>query len=114
MTAAPFDYRFKFKDLARALTAMAALRAAGILGTSAIPLNMLGDPRDSSGNTTADEAQIAWLGRRGTGDGGSDPASWYIHIRSEVDPASLPFSPVDYGLTPSDPAESAAVLGVWA
>jgi hypothetical protein len=50
-----------------------------------------------------------------------DPAIMYLHIRSPVSQAqsaalqaSLGLHPADYGITPSDPTVSAAVLGVWA
>lgn len=123
------DYTFKFSDLTKALQAFAALRTAGILGQGDVPENMLGDPRDSTGAAVArDSGTVAWVGRKGiaaasyTDESGQtvnvpargDPTLWYIAIRSTVTPDKIPFDPATYGLEVCDPAESAAVLGVWA
>lgn len=123
-----FDYRFKFSDLPRALEALAALRAAGIMGHETIPQNMLGEPRDSSGANTTDEASVAWVGRMGipatsyVDENGQtvdvpavgDPTMYYVAIRSSVPPSKVPVDPASYGLETCSAAESAAVLGVWA
>jgi len=123
-----FDYRFRFTDLARALGAIAALRTAGILSAGELPANMLGTQRDAAGKWTADSDKVAFCGEHGrpggtfiddNGDPQSfeavgDPAYWYIHVRSVVDPRTIPFDPASFGLEVSDPAESASVLGVWA
>ena len=45
------------------------------------------------------------------GDG--DPALWYVAVRTTVPPSAVPFDPTTLGLTPVDPATSAAVLGTW-
>jgi len=126
--SAEFDYRFKFPlaSLSQALTAIAALRQFGLIGTGDIPQNMLGDARAADGSvvTTAP----AFLGRTGTAatsytdpngqtvtvPAKGDPGYWYVAIRAPVDPATLPINPANYGLLPCSADESAAVLGVWA
>jgi hypothetical protein len=105
------DYRFHFPtpDLARAVGAFSALRTAGLLGAGDLPDNMLGAPiTDGGGNEVA-------RGRSGSAPD-SDPTQTYIHIRARVTPAQLAavgFDPTAYGLTVTDPATSASVLGVW-
>lgn len=123
-----FDYRFKFADLSRALLGFAPLRVAGILPLDGIPQNMLGDPRDATGAYTTDPEKIAWIGRKGTAASSytdengqtvnvpavGDPTLFYVAIRSDVPPDKIGVDPADFGLEVCDPAESAAVLGVWA
>jgi hypothetical protein len=140
-----YDYRLMFpiSGLAQALQFLAGVRAAGFMGGSgALPDNMLGDPRDSSGNiVTAVDANGALIGHAFTGRPGipassytdpnsgetvnvpaaGDPTMMYMHLRSPVSQAQsaalqaqLNLSPAGYGITPSDPVVSAAVLGVWA
>jgi hypothetical protein len=125
-----FDYRFKFTDLTKALGAMQELRTVGILSATGLPENMLGDARDATGNVVdRGDPEAAFAGRKGraaftytddmtqqsvTVPACGDPDSWYIHIRATVSPSDLTFDPTTYGLVPSDPDESAAVLGVWA
>lgn len=130
------DYRYTFPAtqaaLTEALQGFAALQAAGLLGKGDIPSNMLGTPRDSSGNPTADPKQIAWRGDPGraatsytdptTGQtvnvpAAGDPSLYYVAIRAETTPtqiAAAGIDPATYGLTVCDAATSAAVLGVWA
>jgi hypothetical protein len=126
------DYRFKFPlaSLGTALQALAALRAANIIMDGNLPANMLGDPRDNSGNNvTADDNTLTFFGRTGqpaityidpdtqqqiTQPAIGDPNYWYVAIRSTTTPSEIPFDPTVYGLIPCDPDESAAVLGVWA
>jgi hypothetical protein len=140
-----YDYRLMFPvaGLAQALTFLAAVRTAGFMGgTGALPDNMLGDPRDASGNiVTARDDTGALVGHAFTGRPGGaafsytdpttgvtvnvpaagDPTMMYVAIRSPVSPAqsaalqaSLGLNPATYGITPSDPTVSGAVLGVWA
>jgi hypothetical protein len=122
-----FDYNFRFPiaGLPLALTAMLGLQAYGLLDAGDIPPNMLGDPRDQDGNIVA--SAPAFVGRPGTAASSyvdmngttvtipakGDLGFYYIAIRAMVDPTTLPFDPTVFGLTPSDPDESAAVLGVW-
>jgi hypothetical protein len=125
-----YDYLFDFPatGLSDALQALAALRQAGILD-SQLPQNMLGDPRDANGNVVdRSNPDAMFVGRPGTaatnytdlnGDtvnvpAVGDPTRFYIAIRSTVAPDQIPFNPATYGLTVTDPATSAAVLGVWA
>jgi hypothetical protein len=141
-----YDYRLMFPvaGLAQALTFLAAVRTAGFMGgTGALPDNMLGDPRDASGNivTATDPLTGALIGHVFTGRPGiaafsytdpisgavvnvpaaGDPTMIYVAIRSPVSPAqsaalqaSLGLNPATYGIMPSDPTVSGAVLGVWA
>lgn len=118
-----FDYRYHFPltGVALAADAFTAWCAGGLLAADAPPDNMLGEPILLNGT------QIA-CGRAGrpavaftdadTGAAITIPAAGdadfiYIHLRSEL---ALPagFAPAAYGLVATDPAESAAVLGVWA
>lgn len=129
------DYLFKFPKtgLATALQGFVALRSAGLLGGSAsMPDNMLGTLRDVQGNPVSDPATAAWRGDPGTAASSytdpdtnqqvnvparGDPTQFYVAIRATDTPeavAAAGINPADYGLTVCDPAESAAVLGVWA
>lgn len=103
-----YDYRFRFPvaGIAQALTGFAALRQVGLLPAEGLPANMLGEPLDATGAPT-DAEDAAFVGRR-SGD------HFHVHIRSRVDPATLPVSPATFGLEPVTEADSAAVLGVWA
>jgi hypothetical protein len=129
MTAPYYDYLFKFPlaSLTTALEALTALRSANIIVDGDIPTNMLGDPRDASGNVvTSGPAFVGRLGIAATSyidpstqqsvavSARGDPDYWYVAIRSDVDPSSIPFDPSSYGLQTCDPTENAAVLGVWA
>jgi hypothetical protein len=125
-----YDYRFQtpVANLPVALSLIDALRASGDLTTQRFTDNMLGDPIfegvDSDGNpkmicrgspgrasfTYTDPMTSATV----TVPSSGDPATMYFAIRARVPPGSLPFAPATYGLSPSDPAVSAAVLGVWA
>lgn len=121
------DYQFKFSNLVQGLAGIQALGAAGLFDVNALPQNALGSPRDNTGALVADPTTATWVGGQGmpassytdsdtqqvvqvpaTGDG----SSFYIGIRSEV--ATIAFDPSAYGMTVSDPMESASVLGVWA
>lgn len=107
-----YDYRFKFliTQIALALLAMEQLRLSKILPLDRLPENMLGDWRDSTGAIVTQDA--TWIGRQGvTGKG--DPLYYYVAIRSDVPPTAITFNPATYGLLVCDPAENAAVLGVW-
>lgn len=123
------DYRFRFAvgDLATALQALDALRAAGTIADGSLPDNMLGDPMDASGGAVSRDV-AAWFGRQGTAavtfpdpaGGGDitvpqkgDPGSFYVHIRSIVAPGDLGLNPAEFGLVPISAEESAVVLGVW-
>jgi len=131
------DYRYNFptSGLALALDGMAALRTELGLDDTALPANALGDRRDASGAVVVTPLVGAlpvivdaavWVGRPGSaatsfeGPDGKvveipakgDPARYYMHIRT--DQTAPGFDPAAYGMTPTDPAESAAVLGVWA
>ena len=125
-----YDYHLKFlvTALPTALTALQALRTAGVMAGETIPENMLGNLRGADGNVVADPAQAVWRGDPGLAaltyiDPGShqqvtvpargDPAYYYIAIRSSVAPDQLPFDPSSYGFIAVSPDESAAVLGVW-
>jgi hypothetical protein len=132
------DYLWTFPrtGLDKALTGLTALRIELGLPSGTLPGNALGDPRDASGAVVtplpADDLAkpapdpTAWIGRPGSAassyedmDGKTidvpargDPSKYYMHIRTGQDVEK--FDPSQYGLMPSDPAESAAVLGVWA
>ena len=113
------DYRFKVPALADAAAALAALQAAGLVSPGDAPVNMLGCPvvvtvggldvtiRAARGRPARDTVV-------GTLPAAGDPAFWYLAVRTEVPPGDVPFDPTTLGLVPCDPAESAAVLGVWA
>lgn len=120
--ATDFLYKFPVSDLPQALTALAALDAAGLH-----PDNMLGDPRSASGAVVLDLKQAVWRGGQGqaaytyTDLSGAtvsvpaqgDPSYFYIAARADLDPTLLPFDLGAYGLVQTAPAESASVLGVW-
>lgn len=124
-----FDYRLKFPvvGLPTALSALAALKASGVMVGEDVPQNMLGSPRDAAGSVTA--SSPLWRGEPGRAstsftDPGTgltvtlpacgDPAYFYIHIRTAVSPASIGLDPATYGLIACTPEETASVLGVWA
>jgi hypothetical protein len=108
------DYRFRFpaSGIAQALAGFDALRQVGLVPAEGLPLNMLGDPINASGETVAFDDETGglpgavFIGRR-------SGAHFYIHIRSSIDPASLPVSPAAFGLETTTAEQSAAVLGVW-
>ena len=132
------DYRVNFPvtGLALALEGLDALRAEMGLPEGALPGSALGDPRNANGDVAMprgvdDTAEpittdAVWIGRPGTAassymdfDGKTvespargDPSRYYMHIRTDKDAPG--FDPSNYGLEPTDPATSAAVLGVWA
>jgi len=119
------DYLFKSPDLAATVGALAALVAAGVLAGEEVPANMLGDPQQvtvDSGTVTV-RARMGWAASSSTDPesgmvvnvpAAGDPTQWYVAVRSYVPPGAAPIDPTAYGLTACDPAESAAVLGVWA
>ncbi len=106
-----YDMHFKARDLARALQAFEAVKAAGLANGTAIE-NMLGPVQGRA-------AQTMPLEEGGTIEipGAGDPAYWYAAIRSEIAPADIAAAGIDlaaYGIEEATPAECAAVLGVWA
>ena len=124
-----FIWNFPTAGLALALEGLDALRAD--LGTEAA-LNALGDPRDAEGNIAppfdGSNTPPAWVGRPGTAatsyddplagktielPAKGDPGKYYMHLRTDRD-TSAGFDPEAYGLAVTVPAESAAVLGIWA
>lgn len=128
-----WDYRFETTNLALASTLFDALSVsayAGNVKARAYLANMLGDPIFSGTATDADGNPLMIArGRAGTPASSFTDADFgftidvpavgvvgttYFCIRSVVPPGALPFKPSDYGLVPSDPAVSIAVLGVWA
>lgn len=121
MTNIYTDYRFRFPvaSLGVVLAHMPALRAWLRTGPGAsfCAENMLGDRFDAAGNPAVvnpdgtDNAVFA--GRQG-GPGGGDPAMMYFHYRAIAPLGVIPFIPASIGLVVTTPAESAAVLGVWA
>ena len=128
------DYLWNFptSGLALALEGLDALRTELDLPHGALPGNALGDRRDALGvivTPPADSAtpdRTVWIGRPGSAAASftdlagttveipakGDPAKYYMHIRTDKDVPG--FDPAVYGLQPTDPPESAAVLGVWA
>jgi hypothetical protein len=130
------DYLWNFPrtSLSKALTGLTALRVELDLPPGTLPGNALGDPRDATGAmvTQAQRAAkpasnpVIWIGRPGsaatsftdpagktvTVPAKGDPTKFYMHIRT--DKTVQKFDPTQYGLAPTDPAESTAVLGVWA
>lgn len=61
-----FDYRLKFPvvGLPTALSAIAALKASGVMVGEDVPQNMLGSPRDAAGSVTS-SAAVWRVGTRG-------------------------------------------------
>jgi hypothetical protein len=131
------DYLWNFPvtGLPLALDGLAALRGKLGLSESAVPLNALGDPRDTTGAIITPVARIpgktsgvpvAWIGRPGSAATSfadptgktvnmaakGNPDRYYMNIRS--DKTATGFDPAAYGFVTTPPAESAAVLGVWA
>ncbi len=116
------DYRLRARSLDDIRAALAALRTAGLVGDAEGPENMLGDPQTDA------EGRLAFRASRGRAaltvqdeDGQTltipargDPDFWYVAVRALRRPEELPVDPTAYGLEWCDPAESAAVLGVWA
>jgi hypothetical protein len=134
-----FDYRLNFPTtgLALALEGFDALRAELGIETNALLGHMLGDPRDANGNIAIPQPRdiddppdtsVVWVGRPGMAaytytdpndevvevPAKGDPSRYYMHIRTADDHSATAFDPSAYGMAPTDPAESAAVLGVWA
>jgi hypothetical protein len=104
--SAYIDYRLRASSLDQVRAALAALRAAGIVGADEGPENMLGDPqtddagrivfrasrgRDARVMLDEDGRQIA-IPARGRAD------RWYIAIRSTVPPQAVPIDPTAFGL----------------
>jgi hypothetical protein len=96
-----------------------------VLDPGEVPANMLGDPQQVTvdSTTVTIRARQGWAASSCTDPdsglvvnvpGAGDPTQWYLSIRSYVPPGTQPVDPTAYGLVVSDPAESAAVLGVWA
>ena len=132
------DYLWNFPvtGLALALEGLDALRAELGLAPGTVPGNALGDRRDATGAIVtplpADDVTkpapdvTAWIGRPGSAASSykdmngqdvevpakGDPGCYYMHIRTDRDAPG--FDLAAYGLEPTDPATSAAVLGVWA
>ena len=108
--AADFLYKFPVSDLPQALTALAALDAAGLH-----PDNMLGDPRDATGTVVMDLKLVVWRGGHGqaayaytdlTGATVSvpaqgDPGFFYIAARADLSDESgwCPVDPADFQST---------------
>jgi hypothetical protein len=139
MSATYFDYQLNFPvaGLALALEGFDALRAELGIETNTLLGHMLGDPRDAEGSVIVaqpreiddpPDTSVVWVGRPGMAaytytdpitdqvvevPARGDPARYYMHIRSASDHSTLVFDPSQYGMMPTDPAESAAVLGVW-
>ena len=117
------DYTFKASSLAVIGNALAALQASGLVGANSGPSDMLG-------SLSVNDAHGSPLFRYGIGraaltvtgmDGApmptpavGEPGMFYIAIRTAVQPSAIPFDPAALGLIATPPAESAAVLGVWA
>jgi hypothetical protein len=134
-----FDYRLNFPTtgLALALEGFDALRAELGIETNTLLGHMLGDPRGADGNIVVPpvrsiddppDTSVVWVGRPGMAaytytdpndevvevPAKGDPSRYYMHIRTMDDHGAVAFDPAQYGLLPTDPVESAAVLGVWA
>lgn len=118
------DYLFCAPTLADAGAALAALQAAGLVGVGDVPMNMLGAPQQITVNGAAVtiRARQGWAASSYTDPvtqqvvnvpGAGVAGIWYLAIRTLVPPADVPFDPTTLGLTPVDPATSAAVLGTW-
>ena len=129
------DYLFSAPNLNDIAAALVALRSAGLVGVGDVPDNMLGDPvtiqvpgQPDPVTQLATVTTITIRARQGraassyvdpgTGltvqvPGDGDPALWYVAVRTTVPPSAVPFDPTTLGLTPVDPATSAAVLGTW-
>jgi hypothetical protein len=117
-------------SLDKALAGLTALRIELDLPPGTLPGNALGDLRDASGavvtRTPTDPPSATWIGRPGspatsytdpagktvTVPAKGDPTKFYMHIRT--DKKAEKFDPSMYALSPTDPATSADVLGVWA
>jgi len=125
-------------SLDKALAGLTALRIELELPPGTLPGNALGDLRDASGavvtRTPPDPTKAGkteppsatWIGRPGsaatsftdpagktvTVPAKGDPTKFYMHIRTEK--KAEKFDPAMYALSPTDPATSADVLGVWA
>jgi hypothetical protein len=139
MSGTYFDYRLNFPTtgLALALEGFDALRAELGIETNMLLGHMLGDPRDADGNVVVPQPRdigdppdtsVVWIGRPGIAaysytdpnarvvevPARGDPARYYMHIRTETDRTAVTIDLTQYGMVATDPAESAAVLGVWA
>jgi hypothetical protein len=137
MSGTYFDYRLNFPTtgLALALEGFDALRAELMIETNTLLGHMLGDPRDADGNVVnpvdddPQSTRVVWVGRPGMAaytytdpitdqiievPAKGDPARYYMHIRTETDRTTVSTDLTQYGMVATDPAESAAVLGVWA
>jgi hypothetical protein len=139
MSGTYFDYRLNFPTtgLALALEGFDVLRAELGIETNTLLGHMLGDPRDADGNVVVPQPRdigdppdtsVVWVGRPGMAaysytdpndqvvevPARGDPARYYMHIRSETDRTTVSTDLTQYGMAATDPAESAAVLGVWA
>jgi hypothetical protein len=131
------DYRLNFSvaDLALALEGFDALRGELGIETNTLLGHMLGDLRDADGNVVnpvdddPQSTRVVWVGRPGMAaytytdpitdqiievPAKGDPARYYMHIRTETDRTTVTTDLTQYGMVATDPAESAAVLGVWA
>jgi hypothetical protein len=139
MSGTYFDYPLNFPTtgLALALEGFDALRAELGVETNTLLGHMLGDPRDAEGNIAMSptgggpgpqESNVVWVGRPGMAaytytdpitdqvievPARGDPDRYYMHIRTETDRTTVTTDLTQYGMVSTDPAESAAVLGVW-
>jgi len=130
------DYRWNFptSGLALALDGLAALRAELGMSEDVMLQNALGDHRNAAGEVATitmdgmrSTSDAVWTGRPGSAAASysdelssktidipakGSPDRYYMHIRTDADAPG--FDPAQYGLELTDPADSAAVLGVWA
>jgi len=129
------DYRWNFptSGLALALDGLAALRAELGMSEDAMLQNALGEQRNAAGEpaiVTVDgmrsTSDAVWTGRPGSAatsysdpsgktidiPAKGDPGRYYMHVRTDREAPG--FDPAQYGMEPTDPTESADVLGIWA
>ena len=136
-----YAYNFPVSGITTFTTFLTGARAAHFLdGGYHLPDNMLGDPRDATGAVvTATDANgalvgVVFRGRTGipamsyTDPNGNtvnvarvgDPTLMYLNIRAPYSPAQLAAiltglhkTLAQYGVTATDPALSAQILGTW-
>ena len=117
-----WEYRLQANDLPTLAAALAAIQAAGLVGSHAGPDNMLGPLVFAD---SANPVNPQWpLFRYGVGIGATTdeqgntippcgtPGVFYVAIRTTV-PPSGGVDPTPLGLAWSDLAESVSVLGSW-
>jgi hypothetical protein len=134
---------FSLTSISKFVTFVSSARVAHYFdGGANLPDNMLGDPRDASGNivtatdpTTGALVGVVFKGRPGqaafsyTDLGGNvvnvaavgDPTRMYIDVRAPVSSAALTAvlaqagkTLASYDVVVSDPVVSAQILGTWA